>query len=453
MPNRRAKSAAWPATRNAAPLLLLLVACAAIPAPALAQFGPTPVIVCPVVEQEMPPSIRLVGNVLADRSAVVATEVAGVVAEVLAHEGQQVHAGDVLVRLDPMPAQFRVAEARAELQTRAAYLAELEAGTRKEEIRRQQAASDEAQAMYDKWLHEKRRVTELSARDQSNPKELHDTEMEYLAAERRLMQEKARLEIALNGPRQEEIARAKFAVAAQQAVLQRLERELARTEIRAPFDGAIVVRQAELGEWLSEGGAVCEMVAIDSVKIRVDVPERVIRFATIGASCSMEIEALRQTRIGEIRRVIPRAADVARSFPVEIDLKNTDRALLPGMFVTAYLPAGPSGKRTLVSKDAIVARGTSKQVFVIRPGEKGAAMALPVSVETGLERLGLVEIIAPEIKAGDQVVCRGNERLFAPTPVIPQPASDASTSQPASQPDSSARTQGVRRAAPDASRS
>jgi multidrug efflux pump subunit AcrA (membrane-fusion protein) len=128
-----------------------------------------------------------------------------------------------------------------------------------------------------------------------------------------------------------------------------------------------------------------------------------------------------------ITRVIPVANPAARTFPVEIDLPNADHTVLPGMFCWVRVPAGPPGRRLLAHRDAIVARGTSKQVFVVRR-EGNATAALPVTVTTGLEVGGEIEVSSAELQAGDLLVVRGNERLFGPTPVEPMMSA---ASQPA----------------------
>jgi len=406
-------------------------------APAEAQTGQAmPVGVAPVVERDVPASIRLVGNVLAERRAVVAAEVSGLVVGLPAVEGQFVRSGEVLCELDPEPARLRLAEARARLGSLRAQLEELENGTRKETIEELAARVEEAQAILEKWEFERQRVAELFRNNQSSAKEKHDTEMEYLAARQRLTQAKAAYAVAVNGPRPEEIARARYNLAAQEAVVRQLERDLEKTKVRAPFDGFVVAKRTEVGQWVAAGGPVCELVAIDTVRVRADVPESAILFARRGAAATIEVEALRQTRAATITRVIPQATPAARTFPVEIDLPNDEHTLLPGMFVWAYVPAGPSGKRLMVPKDAIVARGASKQVFVVRsgpapgggpPGSEATGsgpethLALPVPVTTGLELAGEIEIRASGIRAGDLVVVRANERLFGPTPVIPMP--------------------------------
>lgn len=417
-----------------------------------AQHGPSaqPVVVAPVVERDIPPTLRLVGTVLPEKRCVIAVETSGVVKEVSISEGQFVKRGAVIARIDPELAELRLAAAVAQLGSLEAKRDELEAGTRAEVLERQRATVQEAEALHKKWLYERDRIAELTKRGESNEKERHDTEMEFLAAERRLAAAKAELDMWTNGPRAEEKARARYDVAAQLAVVNELRRDRNKTEIVAPFDGFIVSKNTEVGEWLQagggfqSGGAVGEIVAIETVKIRVDVPESAIPFVRGGSAASIEVEALGRSQPLTITRVIPLAAPASRTFPIEIDVANSDHALLPGMFVWANVPAGPVGKRLMVSKDAIVAQGAAKQIFVVRdapasgapgapaesaaPDGSGAAnapskMAMPLSVTTGLEVGTEVEVQAAGLKAGDLVVVRANERINGPTAVIPMPMS------------------------------
>ena len=88
----------------------------------------------------------------------------------------------------------------------------------------------------------------------------------------------------------------------------------------------------------------------------------------------------------------------------------------------------------MVSKDAIVPSGQSKRVFVVRPGKAGGLMAIPTPVTTGMEIGHEIEIQAAGLRAGDRVVCRGNERLYGPTPITISdgPATQPSESSPPS---------------------
>lgn len=428
--------------------------CSAIAAAAQEGPPPTPVVAATVTLRDAPASIRLVGTVIAQRESIVASELSGIVTQFSAAEGQFLKTGDLIAELDPAPTQFRLDEATAMLAKLNARLAELLAGTRAEELRRAEASAAEAQAMADKWSFERSRMANLREKAQANEKELHDAEMELLAAQRRLAQEQARLELARNGARKEEIDAAKAEAAAQHAVVQRMQRELSKLRVRAPFDGFIVSKNTEVGQWIAEGGAVASMVSVDQVRVRADAPESAVRFSVPGAPAVVEVEALERTESATITRIIPKAAATARTFPIEVELKNSDHKMLPGMFAWVYAPAGPSGKRLMVSKDAVVSRGREKSIYLIRggatpaggpPASSGGAnggsttapppaplMAVPLPITTGLEVGGEIEIIAAGIEAGDRVVARANERLYGPTPVVIfEPPASQPTSSPA----------------------
>lgn len=327
-------------------------------------------------------------------------------------------------------ARLRLEEEQAILRGLEAQLEELETGERPEEVERLTALVGEYEAIARKWEYERNRMTDLSSRGQGSDKERFDTDMEHLAAGQKPSQARAQLQLARNGARAEVRARARQQVAARQAIVQRAARDLEKTEIRAPFAGAVTTKRTEVGEWIAAGGPVCDMVAVDVVKVRVDVPEAAVPFLPAGAAATIEFEALGTRTSAPVSRVIPQASPAARTFPVELDLPNRDHTLLPGMFVWAYVPSGPPGKRLLASRDAIVAQGLAKQVFVLRPGPEGAYMAMPLAVTTGLEVEGGIEISAPGLQAGDLVVTRANERLYGPTPVILRPAESAGGEAP-----------------------
>ena len=403
--------------------ILLLVAGGAA---AHAQGGRTQAVaVAPLLLRELPASIRVVGTVRSNKESIVAAEVSGLIAEFPAQEGDFLKRGAVICRLDDDVARLLLDEARAELAASAAVVTELENGTRPEELRRAAASLDEAQAIFEKWRFEKSRVADLRVGGSSSAKELHDAEMEFIASEGRLAQAQALFDLAKAGPRAEHLAKARYDQAAQAAIVARLERDLAKTQIRAPFDGFIVAKHTEIGEWIEAGGAVCDMIDVETVRVRVDVPESAARYAQAGANATIEIEALGRSQSAAITRLIPRAQAAARTFPVEIDLPNAEHTILPGMFVRAVVPAGPTAQRLMAPRDAILPQGQRKIVFVVRDGGEAGQMAMPLNVETGLEIGGRVEISGPGLQAGDQVVVRANERLYGPTPVMPTPLAAA----------------------------
>ncbi|MBM4023329.1 MAG: HlyD family secretion protein [Planctomycetes bacterium] len=92
-------------------------------------------------------------------------------------------------------------------------------------------------------------------------------------------------------PRREKIAQAAAAVAAQEAEVERIDDQLAKHTIRAPFAGWVVERFTEKGQWLSRGGLVARIAELDRVKIVAHVPELSVRFVKPGAEVRLEFDS------------------------------------------------------------------------------------------------------------------------------------------------------------------
>lgn len=352
--------------------------------------GPSPVQVAAVRAKEVAPTLRVTGTVRPQSRTVVASEVAGLVAELPVDVGDRVIQGQLLCRLRDAQRRFAHDQALARRGEMTAAVAAQEA--------------DVAKAKF-----EMERVARLGEQHGTG-KEQQDTRADFEAA-------KARLE------------QARFAVEGQDAVVRAMADDLARTEIHAPFDGYVVAKRTEVGSWVNQGGEVVEMVCVSTVRIRVPVIESAVPFCTLGEEVVIQVEATGKSFVGKISRVIPDADERARTFPVEIDVPNPHGELKPGMFVRAAVPSGPKAERLLAPKDAVVVRGPTSMVYVVRPGESGA-MAVPMPVEVVSEVVDYVAVMSPGLAAGDQVVVRGNEYMFGPTPVMPSPAGGVSTSMP-----------------------
>jgi len=370
----------------------------------------------------------VVGTVEPLRRSIIGAEIAGLVREMPVRQGQFVQAGQALCQLKDELRRHQYAQEVAKLGSLKARLTELEAGTRQEELDRWKATLEEAAALKQKWEFEKRRLETLMEGRSASTKEYHDTITEFEAAIKRLAQADAAYRLALAGPRQEVIAQARHEVAAQEAAVARTAEELSKTRIAAPFDGFVVTRYAEVGQWLPVGGKVVELADLSAVLVRVDLPERVIGFNRLGDRVRVKIDALERWFEGRIEHLIPQAAVSARTFPVEIRVDNADFSLKSGLFARAIVAAGATAPGICVPRDAVVRRGGAEFVAVLVPGPAGAQMAIPTPVQTGAESDGWVAVTSGNMVAGTPVVVRGNEKILFPTPVQPE---DMEVFQPA----------------------
>jgi RND family efflux transporter MFP subunit len=193
---------------------------------------------------------------------------------------------------------------------------------------------------------------------------------------------------------------------AQQAVVEGIENDIGKCTIEAPFDGRITEEFTEVGQWLKKGDSVVFMLQMDSVKVRVPVPEKYIQNLSVGDESEISFQALGGMKsIGHIVHIVPQAERRARTFPVFVKIDNKDEKIKSGMFAEATFDIGSLLSATMVLKDGIVRRGGMAFVYLSVEGK-----VIEVSVQTGIAYKKLIQIMG-DVKPGTDVIVRGNERL------------------------------------------
>jgi HlyD family secretion protein len=376
-----------------------------------------PVVVARVERQELALGQSFVGTVYPARVSDVGSAVDGRVVALPILEGEHVAAGQPIAELLRGLLEIEKAGAVAELDRRRQVLAELKAGSRPEEIDQRRAAVQGLEARVEYARSRLERLRRLAERGTSTADELLDGETEFRQVDANLRSGRAALELAEAGPREEQIAQAAAAAAAQEAEVQRIDDQLGKHTIRSPFDGWVVQRFSEKGQWLSRGGLVARIAELSRVEVEVQVPEVAIASLATGMDVRLEFDAARdQTWIGRVERVVPQADLLSRSFPVKVTLENRiingQPMLRGGMLARAWLPVGKTGLATVVPKDALVLGTGRPVVFAVdpTPGQPGSGTVRPIQVSLGATVGGGVEIMGP-VEPESLVVTRGNERL------------------------------------------
>lgn len=368
------------------------------------SMPPANVIVSSVRLQPAQETRKITGSLRAVSRAEVAAREAGAVAEVLVDEGQAVKQNDVLATLDARRIDAELAEAKARVTA-------AESVVRQREAEAKRAVTD---------FERKQKLFETGA----------VSEGEFLDAERA----KA-VAIAASATASNELTAVSSAVD-----LMDVRRD--DLNIRAPFAGRIISRHVEAGEWLTAGSPVVTLTSSGDVEAWLNVPERFIASITELADdlfLSSESTGLK-AKVKTLRPV----ADIdpaTRLFAVVATVDDLDGKLAPGMSIQVDLPVGEKAPRLTVPVDAVIIERA--QAYVFRPaaqvGEPPAGQmprAEKIAVRELFRRNGLVFIEAESLKAGDQVITEGNERLMPGTPlIIPAPTDDAeATGDPAASP-------------------
>ncbi len=402
-------------------LFILLVILAMLPArPGTAQQEPAKVTVATVSEQTLSASQTFVGSVTPIRTSLVGSAVDGRVVEFLVNEGDVVKEGQPLAQLRTSTLSLQLAAARAELVLRSEELAELENGATREELDQSQARMKAARASMDfsTWTH--KRIAALFNKGQAvSENELQEAHSHAQRDEQLYEQARAGHQLTVRGPRPEQIAQAQARVLIQQELANVFEDRIKRHTILSPFDGHVTVEHTEVGQWVREGDPIAEVIQLSQVDVLIHVLAKDVGQLRIGAPVRVEVPAISTELLtGMVAVVVPQADVRARTFPVKIRLANrlvdSGPILKAGMLARVALPTGDAVKMNLVPKDAIVLGGVRPLVFVVDPpkDKKSSGTARPVPVTLGVSSGDLIQVDGT-LRAGQQVVVRGNERLRA----------------------------------------
>ncbi len=318
-----------------------------------------PVSVAPVEERAIMRQVALNGTVTAERSARLSAATSGLVEDLRVDAGSQVEAGDVLLQLDADLARLTVQGAEARLQQAEIALADAR--------RRLQEARE---------LAPKQSIAETVVRD---------LESEVTLDESALQQARAELGF-------------------ERAVLE-------RHTLKAPFTGVVSAKLTDLGEWVTPGQGVLELVATDVLRLDFAVAEDFLDSVGEGSEVRYSLNASPEdTYLGDVATVVPVSDPGDRTFLLRVDPGEARPALRPGMSVRAVLHMATGREGIVVPRDATL-RYPDGRIVVWTVVDEGEGPRVQENlVQTGLQFDGLVEIrsgLTPDA----QVVLRGNEAL------------------------------------------
>jgi len=194
-------------------------------------------------------------------------KIPGRVAARLVSEGEQIRAGELIARLDDTEQQQQIALRRAELAAVQAALAELEAGSRPQEIAAAAATVRSAEAERERVRLDFIRAQELRAKDVIADREFQGMEAQFKVAEARAAEAAERLKLVQEGPRAETIQQARARTAQAQAAVALAETQLDYTRLVSPMAGTVLSHNIEPGEFVAAGTPV--VTVADTVHVWV----------------------------------------------------------------------------------------------------------------------------------------------------------------------------------------
>lgn len=321
------------------------------------------------------------GYVVAQRKAAVSSKTSGKLVQLAVIEGDEVYQGQVIGRIESADVEAQLAQQRASLQVAQADLANA------------LAEQDEAKRELDRL--------EPLGKSGAVPQQQVDVAQSRLQKAHAMVNAR-RASISMN-----------------EANIRNAQVQVENTVIRAPFDGTVLTKNANVGEVITalgasagSRGAVVTLADMTSLEVEADVSESNIQKITPNQPCEITLNAYADKRYtGYLSKIIPTADRSKATVQVKVRFTNKDDNVLPemGAKVLFLSPESANTKeeapKLMVPISCVVQRNGSKVCFVV-DGDK----VKQVPVSTGIVKDSFVEILSG-VADGNKLVANPAESL------------------------------------------
>jgi RND family efflux transporter MFP subunit len=313
--------------------------------------------------------ITVVGNLIGLQTVAAAPKISGRLDAVQVRMGDRVSRGQPLAKIEDSELREQVKQAEASFAVSAATIRQREA-----DLRFAQTNLDRSRNLFERQLIPKQT--------------LDDAEARYQAAVAQL-----------------DLARAQNTQS--QARLDELKINLSNTVVTSPVNGFVGSRSLDPGAWVTPNSAFISVVDISTVRIVSNVVERDLRRISEGLPAEVEVDAYPGEKFqGSVAHVAPVLDPNTRTAQIEVEIRNADGRLKPGMYARVHFTVDQRDKALVVPATALVAVGGRQGVFL--PAEGDVAEFRPIV--PGLSTQELVEI-SSGLAEGEQIVTTGAAAL------------------------------------------
>jgi HlyD family secretion protein len=237
----------------------------------------------------------------------IAARVEGRVAKRPVERGDNVAAGQILYEIDNPELIAKLHAAEASRAVASANLANIEAGTRAEDIAQRKAAEDSADAQLTLAKATYDRIRELAQSGNAPIQKLDEETNALRTAQSGADQAKYAYQEAVAGPTKEQREIARTNVAEAEASINSIRADVDELIVKAPIAAQVYQIGAELGEYVSPGVPLLSLVDLNDVWLRFDLREDLVKRIKVGDKVTMRAPALGDRPIvAEIRVIAPK---------------------------------------------------------------------------------------------------------------------------------------------------
>jgi len=338
-----------------------------------------------VVESPFGETVTANGTLAAFDQTTVSVKVPGRVKTIAVDLGSVVSKGQVIAQLDSEDYRLRVQQSEASLAQARARLGLAPDGTDDNVDPEKTATVRQARAVLDEARVARDRAAKLVEQGVIAKAEFDTATATFKVAEGRYQDayEKIRNRQGVLAQRRSEVALAR--------------QQLKDTAVVAPLDGIVQEKRTSSGEYLAAGTAVVNIVRMDPLRLRAEIPERESHTVKPGQNVRVTVDGDSNVYVGQIMRLSPVIAEQTRILVVEADVRNNGK-LRPGSFAHAEIVTNDSKMAVTVPNNAIVTFAGIEKVLVVQNGK-----ALEKPVTTGRRNGEFTEIVSG-VNVGEKVI-------------------------------------------------
>jgi membrane fusion protein (multidrug efflux system) len=174
-----------------------------------------------------------------------------------------------------------------------------------------------------------------------------------------------------------------------EAEIEIINTRIAYTEIRAPFDGVIGLRNVSPGAFVTPADKIARLTKMSPLKVDFSVPEKYSGMVKIGNNLDFTVEGQDKKYTAKVYAIEPTIDIQTRNILLRASYPNNDRSLLPGRFVSIELTTKDINNALCVPTQSIIPEAGKEKIFVVKSG-----LVKQTFVQTGIRTDKLVEILS-----------------------------------------------------------
>jgi len=353
-----------------------------------------------VAETPFGETVTANGTLAAFDQTTVSVKVPGRLRVISIDLGSVVSKGQVIAQLEPEDYRLRVQQTEASLAQARARLGLVPDGTDDRVDPEQTATVRQARAVLDEARNTRDRAARLVEQGVIAKAEFDTANSAFKVAEGRYQDA------------YEEIRNRQGILAQRRSELALSRQQLKDTSVVSPMDGIVQEKRASVGEYMAAGTPVVNIVKMDPLRLRAEIPERESKSVHSGQNVRVTVEGDTNVYLGQIMRLSPVIAEQNRILVVEADVRNNGK-LRPGSFAHAEIVTNGAKMAVTVPNNAIVTFAGIEKVIVVQNGK-----ALEKPITTGRRSPEVTEIISG-ISVGEKVIVDpGNLQTGQPVEII-----------------------------------